>query len=87
MEKNIAILMADLSQIAFELEYGSVFHLSTKFKKVTGTTPSFFKGNGNQKRISIDKSNPKLYKPIPKKYNKNKRGQPTFTLLKTIKYS
>ncbi len=32
-----------LSQIAYQLNYSSVAHLSAQFKKVTGLTPSFFK--------------------------------------------
>jgi len=44
-----------LSEIAFEMGYSSVAHLSGQFKKVTGFTPSFFKKLGEQKRKSIDK--------------------------------
>ena len=33
----------DLSEIAFQLGYGSVSHLSRQFKQVTGPTPSYFK--------------------------------------------
>ncbi|MFB6341879.1 AraC family transcriptional regulator [Saccharicrinis sp. FJH62] len=43
-----------LSEIAFELGYSSVAHLSGQFKKVTGFTPSYFKNLGDQKRQSID---------------------------------
>ena len=43
-----------LSEIAYELGYSSVAHLSGQFKKVTGFTPSYFKKLGNQKRKSID---------------------------------
>ncbi|MFC0877405.1 AraC family transcriptional regulator [Saccharicrinis sp. FJH2] len=43
-----------LSEIAFELGYSSVAHLSGQFKKVTGFTPSYFKNLGDQKRLSID---------------------------------
>ena len=32
-----------LSDIAFEMQYSSVAHLSNQFKKVTGLTPSFFR--------------------------------------------
>jgi len=32
-----------LSEIAFKLQYSSVAHLSTQFKKITGKTPSEFK--------------------------------------------
>ncbi len=44
-----------LSQIAFDLEYSSVAHLSTQFKKVTGLTPTYFKEVGLAKRKSLDK--------------------------------
>ncbi len=43
-----------LSEIAFEMEYSSVAHLSGQFKKVTGFTPSYFKQIGEKKRKSID---------------------------------
>lgn len=43
-----------LSQIAFDLEYSSVAHLSTQFKKITGLTPSYFKQIGVEKRKSLD---------------------------------
>jgi AraC-like DNA-binding protein len=32
-----------LTEIAYNMHYSSVSHLSTQFKKVTGLTPSFFK--------------------------------------------
>jgi len=44
-----------LSQIAFDLEYSSVAHLSTQFKKITGLTPTYFREIGKAKRKSIDK--------------------------------
>ncbi len=44
-----------LSQIAFDLEYSSVAHLSTQFKKITGLTASHFKQVGAQKRRSLDR--------------------------------
>lgn len=44
-----------LSQIAFDLEYSSVAHLSTQFKKITGLTPTYFKEIGMEKRKSLDK--------------------------------
>lgn len=43
-----------LSEIADELEYSSVAHLSAQFKKVTGLTPSHFKQVGNSKRKGLD---------------------------------
>lgn len=44
-----------LSQIAAQLGYSSVNHLSTQFKKVTGLTPTHFKKIGAQKRRSLDR--------------------------------
>jgi AraC-like DNA-binding protein len=44
-----------LSEIAFEMEYSSVAHLSNQFKKITGLTPSHFKQIGSQKRKLLDK--------------------------------
>jgi len=43
-----------LSEIAYKLDYSSVQHLSTQFKKVTGLTPSHFKTIKKQKRKSLD---------------------------------
>ena len=43
-----------LSEIAFELGYSSVAHLSGQFKRITGFTPSYFKKLGDKKRKSID---------------------------------
>lgn len=43
-----------LSEIAYTLDYSSVAHLSTQFKKTTGLTPSYFKELGASKRKSID---------------------------------
>lgn len=34
-----------LSDIAYKLQYSSVAHLSSQFKKITGLTPSFFRNN------------------------------------------
>jgi AraC-like DNA-binding protein len=44
-----------LSQIAYEMGYSSVAHLSNQFKKVTGLTPSHFKKIRDNKRIPIDR--------------------------------
>lgn len=44
-----------LSQIAFDLEYSSVAHLSAQFKKITGLTPTYFKEIGQAKRKALDK--------------------------------
>lgn len=43
-----------LSQIAYELGYSSVAHLSAQFKKVTGLTPGHFKQIGTNKRKPLD---------------------------------
>lgn len=43
-----------LSEIAAQLNYSSVQHLSTQFKKLTGLTPSHFKKIGAVKRKAID---------------------------------
>ena len=43
-----------LTEIAYKLHYSSVSHLSTQFKKVTGLTPSHFKGLRNKKRIMLE---------------------------------
>lgn len=44
-----------LTQIAFELGYSSVAHLSSQFKKVTGLTPSHFKSLRGDNRKPLDK--------------------------------
>jgi AraC-like DNA-binding protein len=43
-----------LSEIADELHYSSVAHLSAQFKRVTGLTPTFFKQIGHRRRIPLD---------------------------------
>ena len=43
-----------LSEIAFEMEYSSVAHLSNQFKKISGLTPSHFKRVGSNKRKLLD---------------------------------
>tara|TARA_R110001583_G_C5531699_1_gene398574 strand:+ start:219 stop:791 length:573 start_codon:yes stop_codon:yes gene_type:complete len=43
-----------LSQIAYQLGYSSVAHLSSQFKKVNGMTPSNFKGTIDKKRNKLD---------------------------------
>ncbi len=44
-----------LSEIADTLNYSSVAHLSTQFKKVTKLTPSQFKQRKQEKRKPLDK--------------------------------
>lgn len=43
-----------LSEIALQLGYSSVAHLSSQFKKVTGLTPSHFKQVGRKKSKPLD---------------------------------
>ncbi len=43
-----------LSEIAFQLHYSTVAHLSNQFKKTTGFTPTFFKQMTVKKRKKID---------------------------------
>jgi len=45
----------NLTEIAYKLHYSSVAHLSNQFKKVTGLTPSFFKGLKHKKRTVLEK--------------------------------
>jgi AraC-like DNA-binding protein len=44
----------DLTEIAYRLQYSSVAHLSSQFKKVTGLTPSYFKSLQEKKRIALE---------------------------------
>ncbi len=56
-EKVKELLVYDelsLSEIAYQLEYSSVAHLSTQFKKTTGLTPSQFKKIGENKLKALD---------------------------------
>ncbi|MGA9638456.1 helix-turn-helix domain-containing protein [Flavobacterium sp.] len=43
-----------LSEIAFQMNYSNVAHLSNQFKKVTGFTPTYFKSLKDNKRKQID---------------------------------
>jgi AraC-like DNA-binding protein len=43
-----------LSEIAFQLNYSSVSHLSKQFKKVTGLTPTYFKQLKEKKRRPLE---------------------------------
>ena len=42
-----------LSEIAYEMGYSSVAHLSGQFKKITGFTPTYFKNLREQNRKPI----------------------------------
>lgn len=44
-----------LSEIANEMDYSSVAHLSSQFKKETGMTPTQFRAQTSHQRKSIDK--------------------------------
>jgi AraC-like DNA-binding protein len=44
-----------LSEIANEMNYSSVSHLSSQFKKETGMTPTKFKGQSSHHRKPLDK--------------------------------
>jgi len=44
----------NLTEIAYLMHYSSVSHLSTQFKKVTGLTPSYFKGLKNKRRNMLE---------------------------------
>ena len=58
IEKVKELLVYDelsLSEIALQLNYSSVSHLSKQFKKVTGLTPTHFKKVKENKRIPLDK--------------------------------
>ena len=57
IERAKELLMYDelsLSEIAFQLNYRSVSHLSKQFKKVTGLTPTHFKQIKEKKRHPIE---------------------------------
>jgi len=57
IEKVKELLVYDelsLSEIAYQLNYSSVAHLSNQFKKVTGLTPSHFKNIKAVKRKPLD---------------------------------
>ena len=43
-----------LTEISFAMNYSSVAHLSTQFKKVTGLTPSHFKKLKDKRRNALD---------------------------------
>jgi len=44
-----------LKEIAYQLDYSSVSHLSNQFKKVTGLTPGHFKNARNKMRKPLDR--------------------------------
>ena len=44
----------NLTQISYKLNYSSVAHLSSQFKKVTGLTPSYYKQHKYDGRIMLE---------------------------------
>lgn len=44
----------NITEIAFKMNYSSVAHLSNQFKKVTGLSPSHFKGMKDKRRSPIE---------------------------------
>ncbi|MFH0757547.1 MAG: AraC family transcriptional regulator [Bacteroidota bacterium] len=44
----------NLSEIAYQLHYSSVAHLSNQFKKITGLSPSHFKKLKNKRRRTLE---------------------------------
>lgn len=43
-----------LTEIGFRLNYSSVAHLSNQFKKITGLTPTFYKGIAKKRRENLE---------------------------------
>ncbi|GAB3508158.1 hypothetical protein GCM10027442_14170 [Emticicia fontis] len=57
IERTKALLLngeISLSEIAWQMDYSSVAHLSNQFKQVEGISPSEFKRNNLNTRLSID---------------------------------
>jgi YesN/AraC family two-component response regulator len=57
IEKAKELLMNgdyNITEIATMLNYSSISHFSSQFKKVAGCTPTFFKVMKNKNRISLD---------------------------------
>lgn len=57
IEKVKELLIYDelnLSEISYNMNYSSVSHLSTQFKKVTGLTPTYFKNLKEKRRINLE---------------------------------
>lgn len=44
----------NFTQISYKLNYSSVAHLSSQFKKVTGLTPTFFKQLKHKRRKMLE---------------------------------
>lgn len=43
-----------LTEISYRLHYSSVAHLSSQFKKITGLTPTFYKGIADKRRGNLE---------------------------------
>lgn len=57
IEKVKELLLYDeltLTEISYRLQYSSVAHLSNQFKKVTGTTPTFYKNLKQKRRGNLE---------------------------------
>ena len=57
IEKVKELLLYDeltLTEIAYRLHYSSVAHLSNQFKKVTGLTPTYFKGVKEKREKNLE---------------------------------
>ena len=57
VEKVKELLLYDelnLSEISYKLNYSSVAHLSTQFKKITGLTPTFYKKLGQKRKKNLE---------------------------------
>jgi YesN/AraC family two-component response regulator len=57
IEKVKELILYDelnLTEISYKMQYSSVAHLSTQFKKVTGLTPSHFKQLKNKRRSMLE---------------------------------
>lgn len=57
IEKVKELLIYDeltLTEISYRLNYSSISHLSTQFKKITGLTPTYFKSLKNKRRSFIE---------------------------------
>lgn len=54
VKELIAYGELSLSEIAYQLNYSSIGHLSNQFKKLTGLTPSQFKNSAEDKRKPLD---------------------------------
>jgi AraC-like DNA-binding protein len=45
-----------LTEIAYRMHYSSVAHLSNQFKKITGLTPTYYKGIAEKRRDNLEKT-------------------------------